>query len=324
MVSANHPIAADGTEQETWTSTRRCPGCQEISPIEPQEPLWPIDWRCKACGASRQTRNGFVLLAPDLDEIDEGFEIESFAHLAKVENEHFWFVARNELVHWLVKRFAPSATRVIEIGCGTGFVLSALRSALPNATLAGGELHSAGLQFARKRHGPDLEFLQVDARDTGLNSAFDLVAAFDVLEHIPEDERVLGEIYRMLQPGGIFLATVPQHPWMWSAADDVAHHQRRYKMRELEKKVISAGLEPIYRTSFVVLPFPMMMISRLLERMRSRKASVEDLVESEFQVPGPLNKVLLALLRAEHGMRRLGLPMPFGGSQVVAARKAAT
>jgi len=225
---------------------RLCRSCGAPSAIGERDALWPPAWHCAECGYAAPTADGISLLAPAQDQENEGFDLKSFDLLAKVEAEHFWFVARNELICWLVRRFAANARRVVEIGCGTGFTLYALREALPEAQIAGGELHSAGLAIASKRHGDAVELLQMDARDSGLVGAVDLVGAFDVLEHIADDGAALRGIAGMLRPGGTLIATVPQHPWLWSTADEVAHHQRRYRPRELADKATAAGFEPVY------------------------------------------------------------------------------
>lgn len=257
----------------------------------------------------------FVRLAPDLDEVDEGIALESFDVLRRNEEGHFWFTTRNQLIEWLIGRYASGAARAIEIGCGTGFVLKAIRSALPRANIAGSELHSRGLLYARTRHLDHVELVQLDARHTFLSEAFELVGAFDVLEHIDEDELVLGEIFRMLKPKGVFIASVPQHPWLWSAVDEVAHHRRRYRRGELAAKARKAGFRVRYQTSFATLAFPMLVADRL------RSASRSDLKSADVTVPPIVNLFLVALFRVEHALRRLGVPLLFGGSQIIVADK---
>lgn len=247
---------------------------------------------------------------------------DDFALLEQVEDGHFWFVTRNELITWLTRRFANNARQVLEIGCGTGFVTGALQRALPDARIAGSELHSRALLTARRRHGNSVELFQMDARRSGLRNALDLIGAFDVLEHIPEDEAVLAETRAMLRPGGRLIATVPQHPFMWSHADDLAHHQRRYRRGELARKAAKAGLRPLYTTSFVVLAFPAMVAARVLER-RLEKPTTQERHDREFRISPAVNASFRLLARAEHRLRRLGLPMPFGGSQVLVAERPA-
>jgi SAM-dependent methyltransferase len=300
---------------------RFCPHCEAEESIGPGEDLWPRAWRCARCGQGLPQARSFVALAPEIDDEHDGFDLANFDFLPEIEAEHFWFVSRNELISWLTRRFAPAPARALEVGCGTGFVLFALRDALPKTRLVGSELHTLGLQTARKRHGDAVELFQMDARQTHLAESVDLVGAFDVLEHIPQDEAVLAEIFRVLAPGGVLIATVPQHPWMWSAEDDLAKHQRRYCRGELARKAAAAGLEPVYQTSFTTLAFPLMVASRLLARLKATSRTLAEQTEAEFELSPGLSRVLLALARLEQVLRKCGVPLPFGGSQVLVARR---
>jgi SAM-dependent methyltransferase len=310
-----------GSASELLGARRLCLSCGAPSAIGEEDRLWPPSWRCQKCGHVPPRSNDIVLLAPAQDQENEGFDPESFDLLAEVEAEHFWFVARNELICWLVRRFAANARRVLEIGCGSGFALYALREALPEAQIAGGELHSAGLAIASRRHGDAVELLQMDACDSGLVYAVDLVGAFDVLEHIADDGAALRGIARMLKPGGTLIATVPQHPWLWSTADAVAHHQRRYRPHELAEKAAAAGLEPIYRSSFMTLALPLMVTSRILERNRAVPHSLEEQIAAEFRLSPVTNAAMLLLARGEHLLRQTGMPLPWGGSQILVVRR---
>jgi SAM-dependent methyltransferase len=309
------PNEYDASEVISRRAVRRCPRCEAPDEITDNSNLWPHNWSCKACGFSVDCRDGFVRLAPQLDDVDEGFSLSSYESLRAMEDGHFWFSTRNEMITWLVRRFAREAKRVLEIGCGTGYVLFALRKALPTARLAGSELHSRGLVHARHRHR-GVELLQMDARKSGLSDSLDLVGAFDVLEHIPDDEAVLREIHRMLKPGGVLIATVPQHPWLWSAVDEVAHHQRRYRVGELAAKAQAAGLQVIYRTSFAALSLPLMMV----DRWRARKLAGDAVTDA--RVSRGTNAALTTVFHLEQVLRRFGFPLPIGGSQVLVATKA--
>ena len=151
--------------------------------------------------------------------------------------------------------------RVLEIGCGTGFVLSALH-AQRRFQLVGAEQHIAGLRFARERL-PEVEFVQLDARRLPYRCEFDAIGAFDVIEHIDEDEEVMASAHAALRPRGLFVLTVPQHAWLWSSTDDYAHHKRRYSRAELLAKMRRRGFAIRFCTSFVFTLLPLMYLSRL-------------------------------------------------------------
>ena len=192
---------------------RICPVCSAADRILDNERLWPAGWRCPTCSHALVIRAEFPCLAPEIDGADVGFDPTAFTALARIEDGHFWFQVRNELIAWLVRRYGATAKRILEIGCGTGFVLDAIRTVCPSASIVASELHSA----ARGRHGGMVELIQADARRLCLRDALDVVCALDVLEHIEKDEEVLKEIEAALRPGGFLIAAVPQHPWLWSA-----------------------------------------------------------------------------------------------------------
>ena len=178
---------------------------------------------------------------------------------------------------------------MLEVGCGTGFVLTALRDGI-SGRIAGSELHSEGLKFARKRHGEGVELIQMDARRLLLVDALDVVCALDVIEHIREDEAVIASVHQALRPGGWFIVSVPQHPWLWSANDEVAHHERRYRVGELQKKLRDAGFSVVYSDSFTSLLLPAMAASRLLERFSTKpQPTAAEIADREFKISGWLN-----------------------------------
>jgi SAM-dependent methyltransferase len=269
-----------------------------------------VSWRCPQCQHRPTQEDDIPLFAPALARANSGFKPEFFSDLAALEAGHFWFRNRNRLLVWALRSCFPVTTRFLEVGCGTGFVLTGLRQAFPEMQLTGGEVFIEGLRFARTRL-PDVPLFQIDAAHLPFEAAFDVVGAFDVLEHIEEDCQVLQQIHQAVRPGGGLLVTVPQHRWLWSEEDDRACHKRRYTRRELVSKVESAGFKVIRVTSFVSLLLPLMWVSR------KQKNPSTGVFEPNFA----LNCLLELVLRVETWFIRQGWSFPAGGSLLLAAQK---
>jgi SAM-dependent methyltransferase len=245
-----------------------------------------------------------------------GYDPAAFLQIAELEDRSWWFRSRNRLIAQTVRRYFADAESVLEIGCGTGYTLRALRDALPRATLTGTELFEEGLHVARGRW-PDLRLLQADARALPFDSEFDLVGAFDVLEHIDDDMSALSELRRVVRPGGGILVTVPQHQWLWSQADDYAQHQRRYSRAELVARVTNSGFAVHMVTSFVSVALPAMILSRVSRRLLGSDASHFD-PWAEFRIPGFLNRMFEILGAMERSAIARGVSLPAGGSLLLA------
>ena len=111
--------------------------------------------------------------------------------------------------------------------------------------------------------------------------------------------------------------TVPQHPWLWSAADDSACHVRRYKVGELREKLQRAGFKIEFDTSFVSLLLPAMLASRLSKRQKQMR---EDSMP-ELNLPGWLNGAFERVMKLERSVISAGWRFKLGGSRLLIATK---
>ena len=245
------------------------------------------------------------------------YAADFFEPLARIEPRSFWFRARNRLIVSTIHRFFPEARSLLEVGSGTGFVLAALHEAFPALRLVGGELYAEGLEIARGRLPEEVELRQLDATQMPFEHEFDVVASFDVLEHIDDDLGVLAGMRRAVTDRGGVILLVPQHPRLWSEADVFAQHRRRYTRAGLVRKVRGAGFEVLFTSSFVTTLLPAMVAARLVSRVRPR--AYDPVRELE---PGRLNPVFERLLDAERAAIDRGLSLPAGGSLLVVARAA--
>jgi SAM-dependent methyltransferase len=270
---------------------------------------------CSSCDFAPALMDGFDSYAPDFALDGGGFKSNYFSELARLEETNFWFRSRNQLIMWAVEKYFKNFKLFLEIGCGTGYVLSGVSKKFRHATIYGSEIFITGLSFAAARL-PSAKLMQMDARNIPFENEFDLVGAFDVIEHIKEDKVVLQNIFRAIKPGGGLLVTVPQHQWLWSAADDHACHERRYSADDLHAKLQENGFEIIRSTSFVSLLFPAMMLSR----RRGRSGKKFDAL-GEFRINPIINNILELVMALERWLIQLGINIPFGGSRLVVARR---
>lgn len=244
---------------------------------------------------------------------------EEYAQMYRLEDRHWWFVARRHLLTRALEAFlrpspaAPRSPRLLDVGCGTGGTLDRLR---PYGEVVGLDLEPLALRFCRERGWRTL----VQGSATALpfaDNSFDAVVALDVLEHIPDDARAAAEIGRVLAPGGILLVTVPAYRSFWSGHDVALMHQRRYVAREVEALLRGAGLKVEQLTYTVSALLPLVWLIRRAQRLLRPNAPPR----ADAAVTGePLNGLLRALLQAENHLA-LRCRIPFGLTVFAVARK---
>lgn len=274
------------------------------------------EWLCPECGW-QPGKSGFVpVFSSKLAQNNSGFKASFFAPIAALEVGNFWFCARNDLIVWALGKYGARVSSFMEIGCGTGFVLHGISCHFPKMRIVGSEIYPEGIAYAADRIAGG-EFMQMDARDIPFVNEFDAIGAFDVLEHICEDEAVLEQIYRALKPYGVLLLTIPQHRWLWSWLDDYSCHVRRYTALDLHDKLVRAGFSITRSTSFVTVLLPLMFLSRLKQRGKGKSYDPH----KELRVNPLMNRIFKGLLHLELWLIRMGISFPVGGSRLIIATK---
>lgn len=255
------------------------------------------------------------------------YDPQYFLPLFEAEDRHFWFRARNRLIvkftRQLAARLRPDL-RILEVGCGTGNVLRFLEKEAQPGKVIGMDLFLEGLRFARRR--VQCALVQGDLHQPPFSTPFDLIGLFDVLEHMPDDRAVLGDLGRMLSDDGIIFISVPACPSLWSYFDEASHHQRRYTPGELAEKLSGAGFRVEYISYFMAGIFPLVWLKRRLTTAASgesvsREETVQNLSTGELRVFPLLNTALSALLSLEVWLLERRLRLPFGTSLVAVACK---
>jgi ubiquinone/menaquinone biosynthesis C-methylase UbiE len=156
-------------------------------------------------------------------------EIKEYELMDKIEHDHFWFVAKRKFISIVLDKYLPQGGRMLDVGCGTGAVMEFLKS---RGEIEGVDMSEEALKYCRAK-GLNVRQGLADKIDYP-DETFDVVLALDVLEHLENDEAAINEIHRILKTGGIFIATVPAHKFLWSYHDEYLHHKRRYAKKEFE------------------------------------------------------------------------------------------
>jgi SAM-dependent methyltransferase len=244
-------------------------------------------------------------------------EAHLYEEMARTEDHHWWFRGRRNVIEAVLRENLAAAPerRILDIGCGTGGNLPLLQQF---GRVEGMEGASEALALCRKRLGADFPLHQGLIPDDLPAGPFDVVTAFDVLEHIPDAVGALQGIRRVLRPEGLLVLTVPAFGFLWSEHDEVHHHQRRYTVDMLTGELQAAGLHLRWSSYFNSLLFPPIAAVRLLQKMApKRRNTLRSDVESGQGSP-LANKVLEALFSAErHVVPHVSLP--FGVSLVAVA-----
>lgn len=229
--------------------------------------------------------------------------------MTRSENEHWWYVAKRALIrpYWSA---AGDAGRCLDVGCGGGATLAEASRVLP---AFGVDLSDAALRHGQRSGLSRLAYAEASALPFA-DGSFSVAFALDVLEHHPAPEQLLRETARVLGDGGVLIVTVPAFQWMWSYADHVLGHYRRYTRDQLVAELAGAGFAVERATYFHTWLLPVAWTFRRLRAAAGRTDSADD-----FLPPAPLNRVLLGVSRLEQRWLRRR-DAPFGLSVLAVAR----
>ena len=237
-----------------------------------------------------------------------------YGQMRVLQQDHWWFAARRGILSAQIAPLPlPKPAQILEAGCGPGGNLAMLQQFGQVVAIEPDEESRA---YAAERSGADVRsgLLPQSAPDFG--KAFDLVAAFDVIEHVPEDAGAVARLADYLKPGGYMITTVPACPWMWSEHDAAHHHQRRYKLPAYRRLFENAGLTVLRASHFNTLLFPPIAAVRLVKGATG-SGRADDTMPSK-----PVNVVLKTVFGLERGLLA-ATDLPFGVSILLIARKPA-
>ena len=195
-----------------------------------------------------------------------------YEQMAELDERHWWYRARREVLAALIRRRVrpPNGAAILEIGCGTGHNLAMLGQFGRVDAL---EVDAGARAVAEKRLGRPVISAPLPELKGVAERHYDMIGAFDVIEHIADDGAAIASIARRLKPGGKLVVAVPAHQWMWSAHDTVNHHHRRYSKRGLKRLITASPLKLEAIGYFNSLLFPLAVAQRLASRAAGKDNS---------------------------------------------------
>ena len=222
---------------------------------------------------------------------------DAFVEHANHENQHWWFLARREIVVRLIEGLRAtsrmSRPRVLEIGCGTGGNVSELAT---RYTCSGADISAHAIEIARQTY-PESEFVayQELGEIQDQIAGADIVLLLDVLEHVKDDFLFLSELLGRMRPGAAVLMTVPADPALWSAHDEAMYHYRRYSRDRFCAVWDRLPVDCELLSGMNWRLSPLVRFVRGLQRFLGKRSRRTDLSIP----PAPLNRILTSIFAGE-------------------------
>jgi SAM-dependent methyltransferase len=282
-------------------------------PTPPGADAAPV-WRETCFAVGQQTARALVYAGGQSGwsgELTDIVEESSSEH-------HFVAVAsRRHAINALRQHLRVSRPTILEVGCSSGFLLSELSAAFPDAQLIGSD-YVLSSQVATRV--PRVPLLQFDLTQCPLpDSSVDAVVLLHVLEHIEHDDLAAQQLFRVLRPGGVAVIEVPAGPNLFDAYDKYVLHYRRYSIGALTALAEAAGFAIEARTHLGFMLYPAFWTVKKVNRMR-RSVDGRAFVANSLKSTDRFSAVGHHVLRFEAWLRSFAY-LPVGSACAVVARK---
>lgn len=228
--------------------------------------------------------------------------------------EYWWYRARTGLLEAALGRYLGHPERVLDVGSADG----------PSVDWMRGEHQRVAIDMDPRGLTPGQDVCASALHLPFGEGSFDVVGAFDVIEHCDHEHEAVSELHRVLRPGGRLLASVPAYTWAWTDHDVRAGHYRRYTRPRLIRAVERAGFRVLHCGYGFTGVFPMFAAQRGVQRLQERRRGGEpDLSPGLPSVSPTQDRILMGLSDLERRAHARGTRLPFGSSVFLAAEKPA-
>ncbi len=224
-------------------------------------------------------------------------QAEQFQLHARIEESHWWFVARRQIMRRIVERIVPPSLdkTVVDVGCGTGGNIAALSA---DYRCVGIDTSAEAIELAQQRF-PKVQF-HCGFAPGGLGEDMqraNTVLMMDVLEHVENDVGLLSSVMDAVRSGTNFLLTVPADMSLWSQHDESFGHFRRYDLSSFRALWAGLPVKTLLASHYNSRLYPAIKLVRSLSQLRGQAAGASG---TDFHLPNPLtNKLLQRVFEGE-------------------------
>ena len=243
-------------------------------------------------------------------------EENEYQKMYELEEKYWWHVGRQDIIATQIKKLFKDKQKpasILDVGCGTGVNFRILKKF---GQVTGVDDSKLAINFCRKRGIGEAKTGQAEKLPFPKNS-FDLICAFDLIEHVDDDVLALKEFQRVCKPGGFVFILAPAYQFLWSEHDEALHHKRRYSLSDLHRKMSLSNLNVVKRSYLITFLFIPILLFRFLKSLINNQKKPST---SYVLMPLLLNAFFIWLLKIESKLLAK-INFPFGASVMAIGRK---
>jgi SAM-dependent methyltransferase len=229
-----------------------------------------------------------------------------------LERNHWWFKARSVILKkYLAHTLPKKKLNILNVGVSTGHTSEML---MQFGKVTSIEYDKDCIDFTKDKI--DLDILLGSILELPFESnTFDVVCAFDVVEHVEDDQLAMSELHRVCKSEGHVFITVPAFMFLWNQHDEVNHHFRRYRKPKLNALVPQGGtmvFSSYYNCWLFFVIAPLRLLFRLFPFLtNARKGSGSDF-SSPLDQQQWKQSLLFSIFKSESFFLNAGIRFPVG------------
>lgn len=228
---------------------------------------------------------------------NDEYQESNFDMLLDMQSRHFWYLGRHRFLLTALQRHEVRPKfSAIDLGGGCGGWIDYLKRRVPGRLeeTAIGDSSMVALKNAKKTLA-DVDAYQIDLMSLKWRERWDVAFLLDVLEHCPDDKKIVREACKALRPKGKLFITTPALDFFWSHNDEYARHFRRYNKKQFQELADESGLILRDVRYFMFLLSPLLWLSRSFRSRKTDERAIRKAMEAEHKVPGLVVNALLSL-----------------------------